>query len=433
MAPDGETAMGNCVNQSPVITEQLMEEVLSKDNILRAVARVEKNSGSAGVDEMETEELRPYLRKHWRELRTALLNGNYKPKPVRRVEIPKPDGGVRKLGIPTVIDRFIQQAILQVLQKRWDSTFSNYSYGFRPGRSAHQAVAQAQSYMRERYRWVVDIDLEKFFDRVNHDVLMSKVMVRAGDERLVKLIRSYLKAGVLVCGLVQPQTEDTPQGGPLSPLLSNLMLDELDRELESRGHRFVRYADDCNIYVRTRSAGLRVKRSITKFLHTRLRLKVNESKSAVGRPWKRKFLGFTISSRIPKRAIAKESVRRFKSRIRDITSRSRGVSIEQIVRELKNYLNGWYNYYCYCEQRTILSILDSWLHRRLRCLLWKQWGRKRFKELRKRGMSIKMSAKMVSSGHGPWRLSKTKVLNYALPRKYFDSLGVPRLTRTVKT
>ena len=425
--------MGNHASESPVVTERLMEEVVSRDNVLQAVSRVEKNRGCAGVDGMEVGELRPFLRKHWKQLREELLAGSYKPNSVKRVEIPKPSGGVRKLGIPTVVDRFVQQAMMQVLQKRWNSTFSEQSYGFRPGRKAHQAVAQAQKYMREGRRWVVDIDLEKFFDRVNHDVLMSRVIKRVKDERVVHLIRSYLRAGVLHGGLTEPQHEGTPQGGPLSPLLSNILLDDLDKELERRGHRFVRYADDCNIYVRTQAAGHRVMKRTTKFLENKLRLKVNESKSAVGRPWERKFLGFTISSRTPKRAIAKESVKRFKTRVREITKRSRGKSPEQVARELKAYLQGWSHYFGFAEQRTILKQLQAWVHRKLRCLLWKQWGVRRYKELRQRGVDPELAGRTASSGHGPWRLSKSQALNFALPAKFFDSIVIPRITDIVIT
>ena len=414
--------------ESLVGTMQLMEEIVRKDNILSAVEQVERNRGAAGVDKMAVGELRPYLRKHWKTLREQLLSGSYIPQPVRRVEIPKPDGGVRKLGIPTVVDRFVQQAVMQVLQRRWDSTFSESSFGFRPGRKAHQAISQAQQYVREGYRWVVDIDLEKFFDRVNHDVLMSKVMERVGDARVVRLTRAFLRAGVLEGGLVEPTTEGTPQGGPLSPLLSNLLLDEFDRELEKRGHRFVRYADDCNIYVRSLWAGTRVKKSITRFLAKRLKLKVNETKSAVGRPWKRKFLGFTISSaQRPKRAIAEEAVKRFKVRIRVLTRRTRGAALEQVVKDLKSYLKGWGCYFCYCEVRSLLRELDSWIHRRLRCLLWKQWGRRGYRELRRRGVSQHLAWNTSKSAHGPWRISHSPALNIALPGKYFDSIGVPRL------
>lgn len=425
-----------CIGESESLvgTKQLMEEIVRKDNVLRAVEQVERNRGAAGVDKMMVEELRPYLRKHWKALREQLLSGSYRPQPVKRVEIPKPDGGVRKLGIPTVVDRFVQQAVMQVLQRQWDSTFSESSFGFRPGRKAHQAISRAQQYVREGYRWVVDIDLEKFFDRVNHDVLMSKVAERVTDTRVVTFIRASLRGGVLEGALVEPTTQGTPQGGPLSPLLSNLLLDELDRELEKRGHRFVRYADDCNIYVRSLWSGRRVKKNITRFLAKRLKLRVNESKSAVGRPWKRKFLGFTISSsQRPKRAIAEEAVKRFKGRIWLLTRRTRGAALEQVAKDLKSYIQGWGYYFCYCEVRSLLRELDSWIHRRLRSLLWKQWGRRGYRELRRRGVSQDLAWNTSKSAHGPWRISHSPALNIALPGKYFDSIGIPRLTAIVIT
>jgi RNA-directed DNA polymerase len=421
-------------SESLVVTKQLLEEVISKENILQAVKQVESNKGSAGVDGMTVVELRPYLRKHWPEIRKQLLTGIYIPKPVKRVEIPKPCGGVRKLGIPTVVDRFIQQAVNQVLQRYWEPTFSESSYGFRPGRSAHQAVAKAQQYVREGYRYVVDIDLEKFFDRVNHDVLMDKVEKRIKDKRVVVLIRAILKSGVLENGVVQAVDEGTPQGGPLSPILSNLMLDELDRELERRGHKFVRYADDCNTYVRSLWAGKRVMRSITRFLERKLKLKVNQEKSAVARPWKRKFLGFTFGrDRKAKRTISSAALKRFKARIRELTRKTRGMNFERVVAELQQYLKGWGHYYCYCEARTILKYLDSWIRRRLRSMLWKQWGRRGYRELRKRGVSQDLAWNTSKSAHGTWRLSRSPALNFALPGKYFDSIGLPRLAALLLT
>ena len=417
--------------ESPAIGEQLMEEVCERENCKQALARVKANKGSAGVDGMTVHELPEYLKQHWPVIREQLLSGTYKPQPVKRVEIPKPDGGIRKLGIPTVLDRFIQQAVMQVLQRRWDRTFSEHSYGFRPGRSAHQAVEQAQKYIAEGYRWVVDLDLEKFFDRVNHDRLMAKIAERVGDKRMLKLIRAFLRAGVLEEGLVNPVDEGTPQGGPLSPLLSNIVLDEFDRELEQRGLRFARYADDSNIYVRSKRAGERVMESITRFIATKLKLKVNSQKSAVARPWERKFLGFSFTNAgIPKRRIAPKAVNRFRGRIRELTSRTRGVSIERMAEELSRYLRGWLGYFGKCETPSVLRSLEEWTRHRLRSAVWKHWkrGPVRFAELRKRGVGKDLAAKTAGSAHGPWRLANSPALAFALPNAYFDSLGIPSLT-----
>src|SRR6266404_7336808 len=342
--------------ESPAIGEQLMEEVCERENCKQALARVKANKGSAGVDRMTVQQLPAYLKQHWPAIRQQLLSGTYKPQPVKRVEIPKPDGGMRKLGIPTVLDRFIQQAVMQVLQGRWDRTFSEYSYGFRPGRSAHQAVAKAQEYIAEGYRWVVDLDLEKFFDRVNHDKLMAKIAERISDKRLLKLIGRFLTAGVLENGLVGPVDEGTPQGGPLSPLLSNIMLDDFDQELERRGLRFARYADDSNIYVRSRRAGERVMESLVRFLTVKLKLKVNVQKSAVARPWERKFLGFSFTNgRVPKRRIAPKAVARFKERVRELTRRTRGVSTERMAGDLTRYLRGWVGCFGQGETPSVLE------------------------------------------------------------------------------
>jgi RNA-directed DNA polymerase len=379
---------------------------------------------------MTVEDLADYLKQHWPGIREKLLSGSYQPQPVRRVEIDKPDGGVRKLGIPTVLDRFVQQAVLQILQKRWDPTFSDHSYGFRPGRSAHQAVARAQQYVTEGYGIVVDLDLEKFFDRVNHDKLMARIAQRVSDKRLLKLIRAFLTAGVMENGLVSATDEGTPQGGPLSPLLSNLVLDELDRELERRGHRFVRYADDCNIYVRTMRAGQRVMENVTAFITDRLKLKVNQEKSAVAPPVERKFLGFSFTGgQQPRRRIAPKAVARFKKRVRELTSRMRGVSLERVVDDLSYYLRGWVAYFGYCQTPTVLQALEQWVRRRLRALLWKQWkrGRTRYLELRKRGISADLAAQTAGSSDGPWRLALSPALAMALPNDYFDSIGLPRL------
>jgi len=417
--------------ESPAIGEQLMEEVCERENCKQALARVKANKGSAGVDGMTVLQLPEYLKQHWPAIREQLQSGTYKPQPVKRVEIPKPDGGVRKLGIPTVLDRFIQQAVMQVLQRRWDRTFSEHSYGFRPGRSAHQAVEAAQRYIAEGYRWCVDLDLEKFFDRVSHDKLMAKIAERVSDKRMLKLIRAFLVAGVMEGGLVSPVDEGTPQGGPLSPLLSNIVLDEFDRELERRGLRFARYADDSNIYVRSRRAGERVMESITRFITTKLKLKVNEQKSAVARPWERKFLGFSFTvGREPKRRIAPKAVVRFKMKVRELTQRSKGVSVERMVELLASYFGGWVGYFGKCETPSVLENLEAWTRRRLRSAIWRQWrlGSTKFAELRKRGVGKDLAAKTAGSAHGPWRLANSPALNLALPNAYFDSLGIPRLT-----
>jgi RNA-directed DNA polymerase len=416
--------------ESPAETEQLMEEVVERENLREALRRVKANKGSPGVDGMTVHDVPGYLKEHWPTLREQLLRGTYKPQPVRRVEIPKPDGGVRKLGIPTVLDRLIQQAVMQVLQRRWDPTFSEHSYGFRPRRSAQQAVAQAQQYLATGHRWVVDLDLEKFFDRVNHAKLMGQVAKRVGDKRVLKLIRAFLNAGVMENGLVSPVDEGTPQGGPLSPLLSNLVLDELDRELERRGHRFVRYADDCNIYVRSARAGQRVMEGVSDFITQRLKLKVNQTKSAVARPQERKFLGFSFTrNRQPKRRIAPKALVRFKQRVRELTCRTRGVSLEARVEELSTYLRGWRGYFGFCQTPWVLRHLDSWLRRRLRSVVWKQWKRygRRVKELCKRGVSRDWAVRIASSGLGPWRLSHEPSLCQALPNVFFYALGLPRL------
>jgi RNA-directed DNA polymerase len=431
-APCGgsETPTAKRMSESPAIAQQLMEEVCGHDNCLQAYKRVKANKGSPGIDGMTVEQLPGHLKEHWPAIREQLLRGTYRPQPVKRVEIPKPDGGVRQLGIPTVLDRMVQQAIMQVLQRRWDAEFSEHSHGFRPGRSAHQAVAKAQKYIAEGKRWVVDLDLEKFFDRVNHDKLMAAVARRVGDKRMLKLIRAFLTAGVMENGLVSPVDEGTPQGGPLSPLLSNLVLDELDRELERRKHCFVRYADDCNIYVGSQRAGQRVKQSITGFIQRRLKLKVNEAKSAVARPAERKFLGFSISNaQEPKRRIAAKTLVRFKQKARELTERTRGISIEQMTKVLANYLRGWKSYFGFCETPSVLKALDQWIRRRLRSVIWKQWkrGRVRFAKLCALGVNKDLAAKTAGSAHGPWHLANSRALSYAFPIAYFDTLGLPRL------
>jgi RNA-directed DNA polymerase len=417
-------------SESPARTDRLMEEVGERENLKQALRQVKANKGSAGVDGMTVGGITDYLKQHWPAIREQLLNGTYEPKPVRRVEIPKPDGGVRKLGIPTVLDRFTQQAVMQVLQKQWDSTFSDHSYGFRPGRSAHQAVAQAQQYIAAGYGWVVDLDLEKFFDRVNHDKLMGQIAKRVEDKRLLKLIRVFLNAGVMENGLVSPSVEGTPQGGPLSPLLSNLVLDELDRELERRGHRYLRYADDCNIYVRSERAGQRVMESITRFITHKLKLKVNEAKSAVAQPQVRKFLGFSFTAGPEiKRAIAPQALDRFKQRIREITRKAKGVSMEKTIEELASYMRGWRGYFGFCETPVVLEYLTRWVRLRLRAALWRQWKtpRRRRAALLALGVRPRLASHTAGSGRGPWYLAKAKALSVGLSNAYFKSLGLPTL------
>jgi len=417
--------------ESPARTNRLMEEVCERENLKAALRQVKANKGSPGVDGMTVGGITDYLKQHWPAIREQLLNGTYEPKPVRRVEIPKPDGeGVRKLGIPSVLDRFIQQAVLQVLQRQWDRTFSDHSYGFRPGRSAHQAVAQAQQHIAEGYGWCVDLDLEKFFDRVNHDKLMGQIAKRVEDKRLLKLIRAFLNAGVMENGLVSPSVEGTPQGGPLSPLLSNLVLDELDRELERRGHRFVRYADDCNIYVRSERAGQRLMESITRFITQKLKLKVNEAKSAVAQPQERKFLGFSFTAGPEvKRVIAPKAVDRFKQRIREITRRAKGVSMETTMEELAPYMRGWRSYFGFCETPEVLIGLTRWVRLRLRAALWRQWKtpRRRRAALLELGVRPRLASNTAGSGHGPWYLARAQALAFGLSNAYFKSLGLPSL------
>jgi RNA-directed DNA polymerase len=408
-----------------------MEEVCERENLIEALRQVKANKGSAGVDGMTVGQLTDYLKQHWPAIREQLLSGTYEPQPVRRVEIPKPDGGgVRKLGIPSVLDRFIQQAVMQVLQRRWDRTFSDHSYGFRPGRSAHQAVAQAQQYIAAGCTWVVDFDLEKFFDRVIHDKLMGQIAKRVDDKRLLKLIRAFLNAGVMENGLVSPSVEGTPQGGPLSPLLSNLVLDELDRELERRGHRFVRYADDSNIYVHSERAGQRVMESVTRFITEKLKLKVNEAKSAVARPQERKFLGFSFTDGPEvKRTIAPKALERFRRRIREITQRAKGVSIETTIAELAPYMRGWRSYFGFCETAEVLVYLTRWVRLRLRAALWRQWKtpRRRRAALMDLGVGPRLASNTAGSGHGPWYLARAKALSVGLSNAYFKSLGLPSL------
>jgi RNA-directed DNA polymerase len=406
-----------------------MERVLESENLRRALRQVRGNRGAPGIDGMTVDGLVAHLKTHWPAIRSSLVEGTSKPQPVRRVEIPKAGGGTRNLGVPVVLDRFVEQALLQVLQAEWDPTFSEWSYGFRPGRSAHQAVSQAQEYIREGYAWVIDLDLERFFDRVNHDVLLSRIRARVRDRRVVRLIHRFLKAGVFTLeGVVEPTVEGTSQGSPLSPLLANLLLDDLDKELEKRGHRFVRYADDGNIYVRSQRAGERVMTSVTRFLERRLKLKVNEAKSAVDRPSNRKFLGFTLTcGRTPRRKVSEKSLLAFKAKVCELTGRTRGRTMRQIVTELRKYLLGWRGYFGFAEVTSPLLDLDKWIRRRLRSYHWKQWGRRGYRELRKRGISRDLAWNTAKSAHGPWRLSRSPALAIALPARYFVALGLPSL------
>src|ERR1700716_1027567 len=423
--PEAFTAKA-CLER-PAVAGPSMEDVVERENLKTALAQVKRNKGAAGIDGMSVNDLPAYLKEHWPAIRAQLLDGIYKPQPGRRGEIPKASGGVRLLGIPTVLDRLIQQAVMRVLQADWDGTFSETSFGFRPKRSAHQAVARAQAYIASGYAVVVDIDLEKFFDRVNHDILMGLVAKRVADKRVLKLIRGFLTAGALIDGLVSPTEEGTPQGGPLSPLLSNLMLDVLDKELEMRGHNFVRYADDCNIYVRSQRAGERAMASIEKFLTKRLKLKVNKAKSAVARPVKRKFLGFSFTKgEQPRRRIAPQSRARFRSRVGELTRRTRGRSLAQIIKELSVYLIGWRGYFGFCETPPVLRNLDQWTRRRLRAIVWKQWknGPTRFAKLRRCGVGPVLAAKTASSPRGPWRLTNSPALAIALSNAVLKSLGL---------
>jgi RNA-directed DNA polymerase len=411
--------------------EQLMLAVVERENLIRALERVERNKGAAGIDEMPVEALRGYLKQHWGRIKEELLNGEYLPQPVRRVEIPKPNGGVRKLGIPTVVDRFIQQAIHQVLSPIFEPTFSHSSYGFRPGRSAHEAVQRAQELVAEGRKWVVDSDLEKFFDRVNHDILMSRVARRVGDKKLLLLIRRYLQSGIMDNGVETASTEGTPQGGPLSPLLSNIILDELDKELERRGHKFCRYADDCNIYVKSKAAGERVMESMKRFLRKRLKLSVNEAKSKVDRPWNRKFLGYSITwDRKPRLRVAKESVKRLKGNLRQVFREGRGRNLGYFIQDTLNAkLRGWANYFHLNEVKGLFPELDGWIRRRLRNILWRQWKRPatRKRKLIEHGFTEERAWKSASNGRGAWWNSGASHMNEAFPSIYFDHLGLVSL------
>jgi RNA-directed DNA polymerase len=409
-----------------------MERVVERSNMRLAYQRVVQNKGAPGVDDLTVTEFKDWLKVHWPSVKQALLEGRYLPRPVRRVDIPKPSGGIRTLGVPTVVDRLIQQALHQVLQPLFEPTFSEGSFGFRPGRRAQQAVCRAQAYIREGKRWVVDLDLEKFFDRVNHDVLMARVARQVSDARVLKLIRRFLEAGMMSQGLVQPRTEGTPQGGPLSPLLSNILLTDLDRELERRGLAFCRYADDCNIYVRSRVAGERVMRGVRVFLEEVLRLRVNAVKSAVARPWERKFLGFSFTvQRETRLRIAPESVRRLTERIRELLRSGRGRSLAHTIEDLNPLLRGWIGYFQLTQSKGILEELDGWVRRRLRCLLWRQWKRPRTRgrKLTALGLDPDRAWRSAMNGRGPWWNAGASHLNHALPAAYFTRVGLVSLLR----
>ena len=408
----------------------LLNQILSRENMLQALKRVEQNKGSHGVDMMPVQNLRQHIVENWLSIKEAILKGTYEPMPVRRVEIPKPDGGVRLLGIPTVTDRLIQQAIAQVLSKVYDPTFSENSYGFRPNRNAHDAVRKAKEYIRDGHRWVVDMDLEKFFDKVNHDRLMGTLAKRIQDKPLLKLIRKYLQSGVMINGVVSSTLEGTPQGGPLSPLLSNIVLDELDKELERRGHKFVRYADDCNIYVKSKRAGLRTMANIQRFIEGKLRLKVNEKKSAVDRPWKRKFLGFSFTShKEPKVRIAKESLKRMKNKVREITSRKMPYPMEYRIQKLNQYLMGWCGYFALADTKSIFLELDKWIRRRLRMCLWKNWKKPKTKirNLIQLGVPQWQAYEWGNTRKSYWRISNSPILHRTLGNSYWRNQGLKSL------
>ena len=405
-----------------------MESILERENMNRAYKQVVSNKGAPGVDGMSVGQLQGYLDRHWPKIKESLLEGSFEPMPARRKEIEKPDGGVRLLGIPAVLDRLIQQALAQVLGKLWDHSFSECSFGFRPGRSQRDAIERCRSHLTNGLRYCVDIDLSKFFDRVNHDRLMSRLSLKIEDKRVLKLIRKYLESGVMIGGVHVETEEGTPQGGPLSPLLSNVVLDELDKELEKRALKFVRYADDCVIYVGSKRAGERVKRSVSKFITKRLRLKVNEEKSSVGRPWSSKYLGFSLTNnrKNPRIRIHWKTLRKMKDKVKELTKRTRGRSLRQIIKELVEYLRGWWGYFRTAESFSKLFVLENWIRRRLRSIVWKQWKnrRTRVRELLARGISKEAALKTGCARKGAWRMSQVKWVMIALPNKHFESLGL---------
>ena len=409
-----------------------LERILSRENLLLAMNRVISNKGSHGVDGMSVYELKQFLKTNWLQIKQNIINNEYRPMPVRRVEIPKPNGGTRLLGIPTVLDRLIQQAIAQELNNIYDRKFSENSFGFRPQRRAKEAIKQAERFINEGFRWVVDIDLEKFFDKVNHDILMYKLSKDIKDKRTLKLIRKYLQSGIMINGVIISNKEGTPQGGPLSPLLSNIMLDELDKELEERGHKFCRYADDCNIYVKSRRAGERVMQGITSFIENKLKLKVNNNKSAVERPWKRKFLGFTLGIMFGKAysSISKQSLKRHKDKLKSILSRSKAMSLEQRIIKLNQINIGWINYYSIAKCKGVTIQLDKWIRQRLRMCIWKQWKKvkTRYKNLKKLGLNHYEAIKFANTRKGYWRVANSAILNITLTNQFFNDLGLKSLT-----
>ena len=421
--------------KAEVATTSLMEAVVERGNLRLAYQRVVENKGAAGVDQLAVSELKDHLKRHWPTIRARLLAGTYQPQPVRRVDIPKPQGGVRTLGIPTVVDRLIQQALHQVLQRIFEPTFSDASYGFRPGRNAHQALRQAREYVAQGKRWVVDIDLEKFFDRVNHDLLMSKLAMKIGDARVLTLIRRYLEAGMMADGLVQPRTEGTPQGGPLSPLLSNILLTDLDRELERRGHAFCRYADDCNIYVASERAGAGLLQSLTEFLAERLKLKVNPTKSAVARPWQRKFLGYSLSwHQRPKLRIAKPSLQKLTEKVRALLRGAHGRNLATTIQTLNPVLRGWAAYFKLTDTKRALEERDGWIRHKLRGVLWRQWRRPyaRARNLMQRGLTKERAWRSACNQRGPWWNAGASHMHAAFPKSWFDHLGLVSLLDTVQ-
>ena len=424
-----QTATANTESIGPQ-THELIEEVLRRENLLKALRRVQSNKGAPGVDGMRVEELPDYLRKEWHTIREQLLSESYVPSPVREVQLPKPGGGTRMLGIPTVLDRFITQAMLQVMSLLFDTDFSDHSYGFRPGRSALQAVGQARDYIAQGHRWVVDLDLERFFDQVNHDMLMSRVAKKVEDKRLLRLIRRYLNAGIMKEGMVSIREAGTPQGSPLSPLLSNILLDDLDKELERRGHRFCRYADDANVYVRSQRAGERVMESLTRFLEDRLRLKVNRTKSAVGRPWKRKFLGYTVTTQFsPRLKPASEALKRAKDRIRQITHRGRGRNIRQVIKEINLFTRGWVGYFRLATVKHAFELLDQWIRRRLRRILWEQWKKPktRYRKLVALGLEAPRARKATATGRGAWWNAGASHMHSAVNNRLLTEWGLLNL------